>query len=88
MSNAAWTVQDSKSRLSEVLRRARSGKPQRIGLQDDACIVISAAAWEAMHPTALGAWLVESAPSGEDLEAPSRRSKRADPFESEGPTAQ
>lgn len=75
-----WTVQDAKAQLSEVLRRARAGKPQRIGKTDDACMVVSAQEWEALHPSSLGAWLVESAPRGEDIELPTRRSHRTDPF--------
>ncbi len=84
MSNEAWTVQEAKAQLSEVLRRARAGEPQRIGMTEDACVVISAKTWEALHPSALGAWLVESAPAGEDVVLPPRRSHRSDPFETEG----
>jgi prevent-host-death family protein len=73
-------VQDAKARLSELLRRARAGEPQRIGLSEDACVVISAKAWRALHPSALGDWLVDSAPAGEELELPERRSHRPDPF--------
>ena len=82
MADDSWTVQDAKAQLSEVLRRARAGEPQRIGMTDEACIVISAKTWEALHPSALGAWLVDNAPVGEELEAPRRGSHRSDPFES------
>ena len=58
MADDSWTVQDANAQLSEVLRRARAGEPQRIGMTDEACIVISAKTWEALHPSALGAWLV------------------------------
>lgn len=81
MPNNSWTVQDAKAQLSEVLRRARAGEPQRIGMTDEACIVISAKTWEALHPSALGAWLVDNAPMGEELEAPGRGSHRSNPFE-------
>jgi prevent-host-death family protein len=74
-----WTVQDAKAQLSELLRRARAGEPQRIGVTD-ACVVVSEKAWTALHPSGLGAWLVESAPRGQDLELPPRRSRRGDPF--------
>jgi prevent-host-death family protein len=86
MSNA-WTVEDAKTQLSELLRRARAGEPQRIGLADDACVLVSARDGEARHPSALGAWLVESAPRGAECEAPSRRTRRGDPFENEGDAA-
>jgi hypothetical protein len=47
-------------------------------------MVISAKSWEALHPSALGSWLVDSAPAGNDLELPSRHSHRFDPFASGG----
>jgi prevent-host-death family protein len=84
MADNTWTVQDAKAQLSELLRRARAGEPQRIGLTDEACMVISAKSWEALHPSALGSWLVDSAPAGNDLELPSRHSHRFDPFASGG----
>lgn len=81
MADDIWTVQDAKAQLSELLRRARGGEPQRIGMTDEACVVVSAKTWEALHPSALGSWLVDDAPAGEDLELPARRSHRTDPFE-------
>src|SRR4029453_12835566 len=39
-----WTVQDAKAQLSELLRRARAGEPQRIGMTD-ACVVVSEKDW-------------------------------------------
>jgi len=83
MADNSWTVQDAKAQLSELLRRARAGEPQRIGMTDEACIVISAKTWEALHPSALGAWLVDNAPIGDALEMPPRGSHRSDPFESD-----
>jgi len=74
-----WTVQDAKAQLSELLRRARAGEPQRIGVTD-ACVVVSEKEWTALHRCGLGTWLVESAPQGQDLEFPPRGSRRGDPF--------
>jgi hypothetical protein len=74
-----WSVQSAKAKLSEVLARARAGEPQRIGL-DDSCIVVSEQAWASRAGGSLGAWLVDNAPKGKPLAAPSRKSKRGDPF--------
>jgi prevent-host-death family protein len=82
MADDIWTVQDAKAQLSELLRRARAGEPQRIGMTDEACVVVSAKTWEALHPSALGSWLVDNAPAGDEVELPTRRSHRTDPFES------
>lgn len=84
MSAKVWTVQDAKAQLSEVLRRARAGEPQRIGVSGDGCVVISARTWESLHPSALGSWLVDNAPAGEDMALPPRRSHRPDPFAEDG----
>lgn len=75
-----WTVQDAKARLSEILSRARKGEPQRIGLEES-CIVISEADWLARQDSALGSWLVETAPHGAPLAEAARASRRGDPFE-------
>jgi prevent-host-death family protein len=74
-----WTVQDAKAQLSELLRRARAGQPQRVGVTDT-CVIVSERDWAALQASDLGAWLVESAPRGEDLTLPPRRSRRGDPF--------
>lgn len=76
-----WTVQDAKAQLSEILRRARAGDPQRIGMTD-ACIVVSETEWSARtgQEGHLGKWLVESAPRGEEINLPSREVDRGDPF--------
>ncbi len=74
-----WTVQDAKAQLSEVLRRARAGAPQRIGLTD-ACVVVPEREWTALGGAGLGAWLVQAAPRGEPLEDAPRRSRRGDPL--------
>jgi hypothetical protein len=78
MSN--WTVQNAKSQLSEILRRARAGEPQRIGVTD-ACIVVSESDWAAFQASDLGLWLVETAPKGSPIDLPSRGSRRGNPFE-------
>ncbi len=80
-----WTVQDAKAHLSEVLRRARAGEPQRIGLSDG-CVVVGERDWNAMQTTDLGSWLVASAPRGEPLPDASRGSRRGDPFDPVGDT--
>ena len=74
-----WTVQEAKAQLSELLRRARAGEPQRIGVRG-ACVVVSEAAWQRRDGTGLGAWLVDAAPSGPDLPLPSRTSRRGDSY--------
>jgi hypothetical protein len=74
-----WTVQDAKAQLSELLRRARAGQPQRIGIVDT-CVIVSEKDWAALQASDLGAWLVDSAPRGKDLILPPRGSKRGDPF--------
>jgi hypothetical protein len=74
-----WTVQDAKTHLSEVLRRARAGEPQRIGLAD-ACVVIAERDWAVAQASDLGAWLVASAPRGEDLPDVPRATGRPHPF--------
>jgi prevent-host-death family protein len=70
-----WTVQQAKAQLPELLRRARAGELQRIGVTD-ACVVVSEKDWAALQQTNLGAWLVESAPRGEDLKLPPRSAPR------------
>ena len=51
-------------------------------MAEEACVVISVKTWEALNPSALGSWLVDNAPLGEDLELPARHSHRTDPLES------
>lgn len=74
-----WSVQDAKARLSELLRLARSGKPQHIGLSEG-CVLISEETWVALQGAELGEWLVASAPRGEPMVLASRQSKRGSPF--------
>lgn len=68
-----WTVAEAKSRLSEVLRRAREVGPQQIGVQRPH-VVVPLDQWRARtepEPN-FGAWLVENAPRGCEIEPPSR----------------
>ncbi len=78
-----WTVQDAKAHLSELLRRARAGEPQRIGVRG-ACVVVSEDAWQRRDGSGFGAWLVDAAPPGPDLPLPPRASRRGDPFADPG----
>lgn len=84
MKRDAWTVQEAKAHLSEVLRRARGGDPQRIGVAD-ACVVVAEADWEARADRGLGAWLADSAPRGAPLPDAPRASRRGDPFDDDAP---
>jgi hypothetical protein len=83
---APWSVQEAKAKLSEVLALARSGAPQRIGLEES-CVVVSEAAWAARGGESLGAWLADSAPRGAPLKVASRVSRRGDPFASKAARA-
>jgi hypothetical protein len=78
-----WTVQEAKSKLSEVLKRAKAGEPQVIGAQDP-CIVISMTEYRRLSARDaephLGKWLVDNAPRGFELELPPRGDDRPDPF--------
>ena len=79
-----WPVHEAKARLSELLRLAKAGKPQRIGLKDP-CILVSAADYEAAcngSSIHMGQWLIDNMPRGyDDLELPSRRDTRPIPFQ-------
>lgn len=81
--DSIWSVSEAKSRLSEVLRRARKSGPQYIGKREQ-CVVISKEAWEAqMEPKeSLSAWLVSHTP-GTELELSERGKSvgRPNPFE-------
>ena len=74
VSRSAWTVADAKSRLSEVLRRARQEGPQRIGKRRQ-WVVVPLDEWQARTEPkmGLGEWLVANAPRCcDDFELPSR----------------
>jgi prevent-host-death family protein len=82
-SGAMWTVQEAKAKLSEVLKRAKQGEAQVIGVEDP-CVVISMGEYRRLssHDDSvhLGKWLVDNAPRGFELELPSRKDDRPDPF--------
>lgn len=77
-----WSVPDAKAKLSELLRKARAGEPQVIGMQDP-CVVISMDEYRRLKPPIhLGQWLIDNTPRGVDLELPPRGgTHRGDPFE-------
>ena len=75
-----WSVQQAKARLSELMRRARGGEPQVIGVRDP-CILMSADGFRTAVPEKhLGRFLVETAPRGDPLELPQRDPDRGDVF--------
>ena len=83
---SVWTVQEAKARLSEVLRRARAGEAQYIGV-DDPCVIVAAQAWQARSAAAssapaesFGEWLVRTAPPVGPMRLPRRAADRGDPF--------
>ncbi len=79
-----WTVQEAKSKLSEVLDRARKGKAQIVGTRDP-CVVISMAEYERLRGREdephLGRWLVQNAPRIGDIELPPRTKNQSDPLD-------
>lgn len=85
-SQFVWSVPDAKSKLSEVLRRARSGERQIIGTQNP-CIVLSMEQYEQLQRASgevhLGRWLVENAPCGVEFEPPPRSGGRPNAFDVE-----
>jgi prevent-host-death family protein len=72
-SDHVWTVAEAKSRLSEVLRRARDLGPQRIGTRTQ-YVVVAAEEWDAMTRSRppIGTWLVQNIPRHTALEPPER----------------
>jgi antitoxin (DNA-binding transcriptional repressor) of toxin-antitoxin stability system len=82
MAHPVWSIPDAKTRLSEILRRARTGEPQVIGAQDP-CVVLSMAAFTDLERKAgrvhLGRWLVKNTPKVE-FEPPERTKSHRNPF--------
>ena len=84
LDDARWSVSEAKAKLSEILRRARSGAPQMIG-SDEPCFVVSAGQFEQMWQSRhLGKFLIESAPKDCELETPSRADRDGELFDIEG----
>lgn len=78
-----WTVANAKAQLSEVLRRARTEGPQRIGVQNP-CIVVSEEEFLRFKAAKqnLGVWLLENMAGVGDIEWPDRADPpRPIPFE-------
>jgi len=78
-----WTVQEAKTKLSEVLQRARNGEAQIVGAQDP-CVVISMAEYKRLtgraeepHP---GEWLADNLAGLGEIEPPPRGDRRPVPF--------
>ena len=63
MASHVWTVAEAKAKLSELLRRARSDGPQRIGARDH-FVVLSGEDWDriSVPRKPLGRWLLEDMP--------------------------
>lgn len=93
----AWTIAETKARLSEILRLAEQEGPQRIGARNPFVIVPERLWRERAQPESvvaepepaapdkmpMGQWLVANFPRIGGLELPSRRSNRAIPFADE-----
>jgi prevent-host-death family protein len=79
-----WSVPDAKSKLSEILRRAREGERQIIGTLEP-CVVLSMAEFEDLQRKVgdvhLGRWLIDHTPRDLDFEPPSRSDDRPNAFE-------
>ena len=81
-SDSVWTVAEAKARLSEILRRAKTEGPQRIGVRE-AFVVVPEHLWQTLGPRRkpMGQWLVDHMPRGAHLEIPGgRESRREIPF--------
>ena len=88
----AWTIAETKARLSEILRLAEQEGPQRIGARNPFVVVPERLWRERAQPapapvapakTPMGQRLVANFPRIGGLELPSRRSNRAIPFAEE-----
>ena len=82
-----WPIREAKSRLSEILRRARTNGPQTIGTRNP-CMLITKETWtELTEPQVpLTAWLIGNSP-GVELDIPPRGQStgRPSPFEDTQP---
>ena len=82
MQKHSWTVAEAKARLSEILRRASTEGPQRIGARNR-YIVVPEELWRQVSKPKppLGKWLLEHMPRGEALDPPDRSAPDRDiPF--------
>jgi len=81
-----WTVNQAKTHLSTLLRKAREGEPQIIGIRDR-CVLIPLEEFQKQKRLPLGSWLVQECAKlsleDEDLELPSRKDSRPIPFSDE-----
>ena len=80
-----WTVSQTKTHLSEVLRRTEEEGLQQIG-QRRPCIVVSAEQRHANNHTRkpMGKWLVDNIPRGVNLNIDfDRNSEREIPFQND-----
>lgn len=68
-----WAVTDAKAKLSEVLRRAKTQGPQRIGTKRP-CYVVSEEDWQHMtgQKRNVGDWLLENFTDIGEFELPDR----------------
>lgn len=79
----SWPVAEAKAQLSEVLRRARSEGPQRIGARKP-CVVVAEEDWKRLtgQQPRLGSWLVKNLRGVGEIELPPRDDPpRPIPFE-------
>lgn len=56
-----WRLQDAKARFSEVVRRARAHRPQRVTVHGhDAVVIVAAEDYDRMEPALTGAAIVDA----------------------------
>jgi prevent-host-death family protein len=74
----SWSVAEAKAHLSEIMRRARMGEPQVIGVNDP-CVIISQSEYESRgaRQDHLGRALLNiGAQAGVDIKLPRRQRGR------------
>jgi len=54
----SWTVNQAKTHLSTLLRKARAGEPQIIGTRDQ-CVLVSLSEYQKKKRLPLGTWLIQ-----------------------------
>ena len=79
----SWTVEEAKTKLSEIMRLARVRGPQVVG-RKRSCVVVSSEAWDALNKPkqSFTSWLVENTPVADDFKLPDRAAdgERPNPF--------